>query len=106
MEMLGVFALVYIGGWACVMESISYGSVLSVAFAHMFVLSVMIWVGAATSGAHYNPAVTIALMITGHHTWLNSIFYIVFQIAGSFLGALLLHFLIPVEFQDKVQNNK
>jgi len=45
MEMLGVFALVYIGGWACVMESISYGSVLSVAFAHMFVLSVMIWVG-------------------------------------------------------------
>ena len=45
MEMLGVLALVYVGGWSCIMKSCDAGTLLSVALAHMFVLSVMIWVG-------------------------------------------------------------
>jgi len=105
MEFLGVTALVYIGGWSCIMMANGHGSTLSVAFAHMFVLAVMIWVGAATSGAHYNPAVTLGLMITCHHGWIESLFYILFQFAGSFFGALLLMGLVPVQYKDRTEND-
>lgn len=87
------------------MKGQGHGSTLSVAFAHMFVLAVMIWVGAATSGAHYNPAVTLGLMLTCKHPWIDSLLYILFQFVGSFLGGLLLWGLVPVEYADKMDNN-
>lgn len=48
MEALGVFALCYIGGQSIAMPLSSGGP--SVAIAHMLALSIMIYIGAATSG--------------------------------------------------------
>jgi len=41
------------------------------------------------SGAHLNPAVTIALATTGAFDWAKVPMYIVAQIAGGFLGAVI-----------------
>ena len=41
------------------------------------------------SGAHLNPAVTIALAATGSFSWANVPGYIVAQLAGAFAGAIL-----------------
>jgi glycerol uptake facilitator protein len=41
------------------------------------------------SGAHLNPAVTLALAIAGKFTWVNVIPYIIAQFAGACIGAFL-----------------
>jgi glycerol uptake facilitator protein len=42
------------------------------------------------SGAHLNPAVTLALAIAGKFAWNKVVLYIVAQIIGSILGAFLM----------------
>merc|ERR1712151_74148 len=49
----------------------------------------MIYIGAATSGAHYNPAVTLALMVTKKHGCMDTIWYILAQFIGGFLGGFM-----------------
>ncbi len=44
------------------------------------------------SGAHLNPAITIALAVIGEFDWANVIGYCSAQIAGAFTGAVLVWF--------------
>jgi len=81
--MLGVFALNYIGGMSC--YDLNANNVAG-PLAHGLALGIFIWIGAATSGANYNPAVTVALMLTKNIDCLNGVLYIVAQIVGSFLA--------------------
>ena len=56
---------------------------------------VAVFVCAAASGAHINPAVTIALAAAGKFPWASVPAYILAQMMGAALGALLvwLHYL-------------
>jgi glycerol uptake facilitator-like aquaporin len=47
------------------------------------------------SGGHLNPAVTMAASISGHMTWSRAGFYVIAQVVGALLGALLQGGLIP-----------
>ena len=49
-----------------------------------------IYVTATLSGAHFNPAVTITMAVTGRHPWRLVPLYIVSQLIGWFLGAAVL----------------
>ena len=49
-----------------------------------------IYVTATLSGAHFNPAVTITMAVTGRHPWRLVPLYIGCQIVGWFLGAAVL----------------
>ncbi len=48
-----------------------------------------VYISAAQSGAHLNPAVSIALAAAGKFDWANVPFYIACQFAGAMAGALL-----------------
>ena len=48
-----------------------------------------IYVSGTISGAHLNPAVTLALAVTGRFPWHKCLHYIVAQFAGAFAGAAL-----------------
>lgn len=53
--------------------------------------------GAKVSGSHYNPCVTLAFMLrrdTGKFSRALGFAYIIFQVAGAFLGGLLAYLFI------------
>lgn len=86
----------------CVFVFVAAGSVLAnwqtggslgtvgVALAHGFVFAAMLYAVWHISGAHLNPAVTITLWATGHVKTLSGIGYILAQLIGSVVAALLL----------------
>jgi len=59
----------------------------------MLALMVMIYVGAATSGAHYNPAVTLALLVTKKIEFIEALLYIAFQFVGGLLAGFMVWFI-------------
>jgi len=56
-------------------------------------LMVMVYMGGHISGAHYNPAVSIAMIIRGLLSVKEAIKYILSQIGGALLAAYLVSFL-------------
>ena len=56
---------------------------------HVFVLMLLIASLGGTTGAHFNPAVTIALLVKRKITPADAGVYIVMQLIGGFLGALI-----------------
>lgn len=64
---------------------------------HVFVLFMLIQTLAVVSGAHFNPAVTIALAAIRQIKPPDAAIYVVVQIAGAILGALLTKTLLSDE---------
>ena len=56
-------------------------------------LMVMVYMGGHISGAHYNPAVSIAMIIRGLLSVKEAINYIIFQLVGAILAAFLVNWL-------------
>lgn len=84
MELIGTFALCYVGGMS------GGGNLIGAAIGHGFVLGFMVYAGANISGSHYNPAVTLPLMIFGFCPFMDGLFYMIFQFAGGFLAGLII----------------
>jgi aquaporin Z len=68
-------------------------------------LMVMIYAGGHISGAHYNPAVTLAVWIRGRITAKDAIPYIIVQIIGAALAALLVMYLRGGMIPDEAPSN-
>src|SRR3954451_16027796 len=89
-EGLAAFALVFAGCGAIVADA-RYGHALGtvgVALAFGLVIMVMVYATGHLSGAHINPAVTIAFTITRHFPGRDAIAYVGAQLAGATAGAL------------------
>lgn len=52
-------------------------------------VAIPVFIFGSVSGAHFNPAVTIALAVIGNFPWENVPMYILAQLIGAFIGALL-----------------
>lgn len=94
-EALGTFAVVLAGAGA-VMTSAATGTPDHTGVALTFGLVVMacIYVFGGVSGAHINPAVTLALAVTGHFPWTRVAPYVAAQCAGAITGAVALREII------------
>jgi aquaporin Z len=62
------------------------------------VLMVMVYMGGAVSGAHYNPAVTVAVLLRGKITTTEAAAYAVAQIVGAALAAFAVYWLTGTTF--------
>jgi len=91
-EGLAAFALVFAGCGAIVADSVYGGALGTVGIALVFGLVIMTMVYAVghLSGAHINPAVTVAFTLTRHFPAREAAVYVAAQLAGAVLGALLL----------------
>ena len=76
-ELFGTYFLVLIIG-------LSSGNPIAVGFG----LMVLVYCGAHISGAHYNPAVTLAMLVQKEISPLDSVKYFLSQTLGSTLAAL------------------
>jgi len=97
-ESIGTFALVFCGTGAIVINQESGGAVTHPGIAATFglVVMAMIYTFGAVSGAHFNPAVTLAFSSTDRFERRFALPYIGAQIVGALAASLTLAFLFPV----------
>ena len=91
-EGLAAFALVFAGCGAIVADAGYDGALGTVGIGLVFglIIMVMIYATGHLSGAHINPAVTIAFTLTRHFAWRDAAAYISAQLAGASAAALVL----------------
>lgn len=96
-ELIGTFALVFAGcGSVMVIERFPgtlSASMVPVVFG--LVIAAMIYAVGHISGAHFNPAVTLAFAAARHFPFRNVLVYCSAQILGGFLAMGLLVFILP-----------
>lgn len=94
-ELIGTFALVFCGTGAIVINEVTSGTVSHVGIGITFglIVTVMIYAFGSISGAHINPAVTIAFAFTDRFDRGRLLGYILAQLAGAFLASGVLRVL-------------
>lgn len=94
-ELIGVFCLVYFGGWSVLLATAGILDVLGVGLVHSGILGVLIWTGCAFAGCHFNPALTVGFIASKGIDAAKGCLYILFQFFGTVLGAILLKYTAP-----------
>jgi aquaporin NIP len=91
-EAFAAFALVFAGCGAIVTDARYDGALGTVGIGIVFglVIMVMVYATGHLSGAHINPAVTIAFTLTRHFAARDAAAYVAAQLAGATAGALVL----------------
>ena len=101
-ELIGtMFLLATVIGSGIMAENLSGGNdgvaLLANTIATGAILCVLITVLAPISGAHFNPAVTLAFLVRRELTWDLSLLYIVMQVIGGLLGCWLAHVMFEAD---------
>ncbi len=89
-ELIGTFTLVLVGAAAVAATGTAGFEVTVPALAHGLVLVGLIFSYGHLSGAHFNPAVTVGLLVGGHVRPDRAVLYIAAQFAGALAAAALL----------------
>lgn len=131
-EVLGTMFLVFYGGmavniasykWEDPVNHVEMGfyannpvnkkeAMFGVALCHGLILGIYIYAGASSGGdCHFNPAVTLGMILLRKCRFVAGLIYMVAQAAGSFLGALLCmlqsygHSSVPLSFATNATVN-
>jgi aquaporin Z len=90
-EFLGTFVLVFFGsmGILSVGGAVGAAEIVAISFAFGLALLAGIWAVAHISGAHFNPAVTLAMLVDGRTTFGDAVGYWVAQFAGATVASLV-----------------
>jgi len=102
-EVLGTFLLVLAGVGAGTVDARTHGVIgraASVTAPGLTVLAVILFMG-AVSGAHLNPAVSVAFALRGDFRWRRVPGYVLAQIAGSVLTCVVLRLTFPGTVQGR-----
>jgi MIP family channel proteins len=91
-EFIGTFAFVFIGAGAAAVvgDGVGLPGIAAIAFAHGLTIMVFAFAYGPVSGGHMNPAVTVGVLAAGAMRAGEAAGYIVSQLVGGVIGALLL----------------
>ncbi len=87
-ELIGTFALVFIGAGAA--AQVKDVGVVGVALAHGLVIALFVYAYGSISGTHINPAVTFGMALNKLIAWADALVYWLAQFLGSILAATML----------------
>ena len=96
-ESLGAFTLIFVGAGSIIVSAgtTQANNLLPIALAHGLAIGLMFVALSQISGAHFNPAVTIGFWVTRRIETILGVAYIIAQLAGAIIAALLLASLLP-----------
>ncbi|CAN0076476.1 unnamed protein product [Lampetra planeri] len=89
-EFMGTFLLVLFGCGSVAQVELSDGTkgrFLTINLAFGFAVTMGAYCAAGVSGAHLNPAVSMALAVLGRFSWSKFPLYVTAQLLGAFMGA-------------------
>jgi MIP family channel proteins len=90
-ELIGTFALVFAGAGAIMVDAKTHQlGHIGVAISFGLVIMVMIYAVGHISGAHFNPAVSLAFALTRHFPWSKVAAYWAAQVTGAIIAASIL----------------
>jgi aquaporin Z len=107
-EMVGTFLFFFVGmgsisvGVFAVSQGGEAGGLVAYALAHGLALAVLVSAFAAVSGAHFNPAVTFAVWLTGHIASRRAFAYVLAQLIGGLAAAVVLRAILPAGLQTNL----
>src|SRR3989338_2450045 len=90
-EFIATFTLIFIGAGSV----LAGGGLVSIALAHGFAILAMIYAVGHVSGAHMNPAVTIAFWVRKKLAGDVVSLYVGAQLSGAIIAAFMLRMLAP-----------
>jgi MIP family channel proteins len=88
-EAIGVFALCFVGMLAIANLGDVPGGLVGIAFAHGLAIAIMVAALGHVSGGHFNPAITIGLLVGRKIDALTATVHVVAQLVGGLLAAWL-----------------
>ncbi len=94
-EFIGTFTLVFIGAGAVMLGGAA--GLVGIAFAHGLALALMITAFGHISGGHFNPAVTLGVLVTRRIASALAGVYWLMQFTGAVVASLLLWWIFPAE---------
>ena len=71
-----------------------------------FGLIVLIWIFGSYSGAHFNPVVSILMMLLGRLTKKETLFYVLCQIIGGVAGVVLANIIFDLDIISISDNRR
>ena len=90
-EFLGTFIFVFVGTGSIVYSAATAPSPLTIALAFGLALTGAIYAFAQISGAHFNPAVSLAMAIQKRLSWLEFVGYVIAQLLGALVASLAVY---------------
>lgn len=104
-EFLGTMMLILLGDGVVANVTLNKSGMkgagsIQITFAWGLAVMVPAFIFGAASGAHFNPALTIALAVDGSIGWNLVPGYIIAQFAGAFVGACLVYILFKNQFDE------
>lgn len=90
-EFLGTFMLVFLGTGTVV---IAKGDTLAIGLAFGLAITIMAYSVGGVSGGHFNPAVTVAMMLNKRTSLVDGLLYIISQFVGAVAASAVLSIFI------------
>jgi MIP family channel proteins len=100
-EFFATGLFIFIGAGAVVASGIASGGdldtgrLVAIALAHGLAIALLVYATGHLSGGHLNPAVTLAAVVSRKIGPVKGAMYVVSQLAGAILAALLLLYVMP-----------
>ncbi|HEY3246955.1 MAG TPA: MIP/aquaporin family protein [bacterium] len=96
-EAVGTFTLIFIGAGSILADHLTAGKVglTGIALAHGLAIGTMVLALGASSGGHFNPAVTLGFLMSGRLATARALAYMAAQLIGASIAALLLTVSFP-----------